>query len=171
MATSETQPGNPGALAEGNFLGISAFSQTVRDVLAAAAEQEWSEMVWADSNFEDWPLREKSVVDALQAWAGRGRKLVLLAQRFDSIQKYQPRFVSWRVTWDHIVECRVCKQGETSDFPSALWSPAWAVRRLDLVRSTGWSTGDAQRKLLLRENLEELRRQSSPGFPASVLGL
>jgi hypothetical protein len=73
--------------------------------------------------------------------------------------------------WDHLVECRICKNVDASEFPSALWSPAWAMRRLDLTRSAGFAGVEPQRKLLLREALEECRRQSAPGFPASTLGL
>ena len=128
-------------------------------------------MVWSDADFEAWPLREKSVVDALHSWARRGRKLTLLAHRYDAVQRFQPRFVSWRSTWDHILECRVCKGFDESEFPSALWSPVWAMRRMDSVRSTGYAGTEPQRRQLLREALEEVRRQSAPGFPASVLGL
>jgi hypothetical protein len=69
------------------------------------------------------------------------------------------------------VECRVCKGVEATEFPSALWTPTWALRRLDLVRCTGVSSKEPRMRQLLREELEERKRQSSPGFPASVLGL
>jgi hypothetical protein len=171
MPTNKPEPGDLQPLASGNFSGQCAFSQLVRDALLHAAKEGWPEMVWADSNFETWPLHEKAVFDALHAWAGMGRKLIILAQRFDSIQRYQPRFVQWRTTWDHIIECRVCKSVDAADFPSALWSPVWYVRKMDLARCTGVSGADPQTKLALREVLEERRRQSSPGFPASILGL
>ncbi len=169
MQTSESAA--PAPLLEGAFSGPGEFAQLVRDALSTAASQGWTEMVWSDPNFEDWPLREKVVVDALQAWAGRGRKLVMLAHSFDSVIRFQPRFVQWRTTWDHVVECRVCRQLDASEVPSALWSPHWAMRRLDLARSTGMAGSEPQRRVLLRETLEECRRNSAPGFPSTVLGL
>jgi hypothetical protein len=171
MPSSDAFVAGPGKLLEGHFLGATEFAQLVRDALACAAHEGWPEMVWSDANFEDWPLREKAVIDSLNAWSRRGRKLLLLAKTFDSVQRYQPRMVTWRSTWDHIVECRVCKTMDTADFPSALWSPGWVMRRLDLVRSTGVAGSEPQRRVLLKEELLECRRQSSPGFSATILGL
>ena len=177
MPTNETppeplQPLHPRhPLREGGFAGPAEFAQLVRDAIATAVQQGWSEMVWSDASFEDWPLHEKSVVDALQGWSRTGRKLTLLASRFDSITRYQPRFVRWRVMWDHIVECRVCKQIDASEMPSALWSPQWCLRRTDMVRSTGISSAEPQRRVALKEALDECRRHSGQGFSASTLGL
>jgi hypothetical protein len=158
-------------LPEGHFAGLTAFSQLVRDALACAAREGWSQMVWSDANFLDWPLREKAVVDSLNAWAGNGRRLLLLAHHFDDVQRHHARFVQWRNTWGHLVECRVCRHVDASEFPSALWSPHWVVRRLDLDHCTGVSGYEPQRRVLLKEELEECRRQSSPGFPSTILGL
>lgn len=158
-------------LPEGKFEGLTAFAQLVRDALVCAAHEGWSQMVWSDANFLDWPLREKAVVESLQAWSRSGRRLVLLAHRFDEVQRHHARFVQWRNTWDHVVECRVCKQVDATEFPSALWSPHWVMRRLDLERSTGVAGYEPQRRVLLKEELEECRRQSSPGFSSTILGL
>jgi hypothetical protein len=171
MATNEDAAPSPGALLQGAFVGHQAFAQLVRDAVRQAASEGWSEMVWSDASFEEWPLREREVVEALNAWARRGRKLTLLARQYDSIARLHPRFVTWRVRWDHLIECRICRDVDDSEMPSVLWSPAWVMRRLDLVRSTGVAGYEAQRRLLVREELDERRRQSSPGFPASVLGL
>lgn len=161
----------PLPLPEGSFSGLAAFAQLVRDALACAAREGWSHMVWSDADFLDWPLRERAVVDSLNAWAGSGRRLLILAHRYDEIQRHHPRFVQWRSTWDHLVECRVSKQLDASEFPSALWSPTWVMRRLDLERSTGVAGCEPQRRVLLKEALEECRRQSAPGFPSTILGL
>jgi hypothetical protein len=171
-----TDAGHPaltpeGPLLEGAFAGPQAFAQLVRDALATAAHEGWVEMVWSDATFEDWPLREKAVVESLQAWARSGRRLVLLARSYDSLRLLHPRFVSWRVMWDHIIECRVCKSVDASEFPSAMLSRTWSMRRLDLARSTGRAGYETRRRLQLQEALDECRRQSAPGFSASVLGL
>jgi hypothetical protein len=164
-------PENIVPLAQGAFAGPSAFADLVRNALSHANSQGWSEMVWCDATFEDWPLYEKAVVESLNAWSRTGRKLTLLAHHFDAMRRTHPRFVDWRVRWDHLVECRVCKGIEESEFPSVLWTPTWAMRRLDLQRCTGVATEEPRMRLLLREELEERKRQSSPGFPASTLGL
>lgn len=160
-----------GLLLSGPFSGPQSFAQLVRDALACAAREGWSEMVWSDASFEDWPLREREVVESLQAWSRRGRRLVMLAQRYDVVQRYHPRFVSWRCQWDHIVECRVSKARDAGDVPSALWSPGWMLQRLDTERCTGVATHEAQRRVLLKQQLDECVRQSAPGFSATTLGL
>ena len=170
------ESGGEGASAEaplpsGRFAGREAFQTLIRSALATAAQQGWTQMVFCDASFEDWPLRERAVVDSLQAWAKTGRQLTLLATRYDSVMRDQPRFVTWRRTWGHIIEARQCKGVDPLDFPSAIWSPHWAMQRLDPVRSTGVCGGEADRRVGLRELLNERLRASSPGFPASVLGL
>ena len=167
MLTMDAETGLP----EGAFSGPVEFLQLIRDALTLAGARGWRELVISDANFEDWPLRERVVVESLQAWAGQGRKLTLLAHRFDSMARLHPRFVTWRNQWDHIIECRVCKQVDESEFPSAIWSPDWAMRRLDLDRSTGMAGTEPQRRQRLKELLDECRRNSAPGFSASVLGL
>jgi hypothetical protein len=156
---------------EGAFSGPRAFAEVVREALACAARDGWKSMVWCDASFADWPLGERSVVDSLNAWAGSGRQLLMLAHSYDSIPRHHPRLVTWRKTWDHIIECRVCRNLDASEVPSALWSPQWAMRRLDPVRSTGVAGLEAQRRVMLKEELDECLRQSSPGFPATTMGL
>jgi hypothetical protein len=158
-------------LLQGAFTGPIAFAQLVRDAVACAAGQGWPEMVWSDPTFEDWPLRERVVVQSLQDWARGGRRLVLIARNYDAVRLFHPRFVNWRVQWDHIVECRVCKSVDASEFPSAILGPHWSMRRLDLVRNTGMAGYEPQCRVQLKEALDECRRQSGPGFPATILGL
>jgi hypothetical protein len=155
----------------GRFAGREAFAQSVRTALASAAREGWRELVLSDADFHDWPLHERSVVDSLQSWARSGHHLLMLATRFDAVQRHQPRFVSWRQTWDHIIECRQCRAADPQDFPSAIWSPAWVLQRHDVARSVFVCDTDPSRRLALRQVLDEWRRNSTPGFPATTLGL
>jgi hypothetical protein len=159
------------ALPSGRFSGREAFQQLVRDALACAAREGWRELIVSDASFEDWPLKERSVVESLQAWSQRGRHFVMLASRYDAVQRDQPRFVRWRQTWSHIIDCRVCGSAEILDLPSAIWSPNWVMRRTDPQRCIGISGSEPDRRLLLRELLDEYVRNSSAGFASSVLGL
>ncbi len=160
-----------GALPTGRFAGREAFAQTVRDALACAAREGWRELILSDATFGDWPLHERAVVESLQAWAHSGRQLRMLAVHFDVVQRQQPRFVRWRQTWDHIIECRQCRGADPQDFPSAIWSPAWVLQRHDPLRSVFVCDNAAARRLALRQVLDEWRHNSSAGFPASTLGL
>lgn len=170
MPVTEAEPA-PADLPTGRFSGPAEFSAMVRLALAVAAREGWREMVWSDANFEDWPLRERAVVQSLQAWARPGRRLVLLAHSFASMRRCHPLFVEWRIRWDHLLECRTCVDVEGGEFPSALVGPGWAMRRLDLFSSSGVASTEPRWRAELRSAQDACRRQSSVGFPASTLGL
>ena len=165
------EPDNFIVLPSMRFSGRDAFAQLVRDAMTAAAQQGWRTIVVCDANFEDWPLQEKAVSDSLHAWSKSGRRFVMLASRYDHVTRNYARFVAWRKSWDHIIECRTCRNVGSADFPSAVWSPTWALKRLDLVHSTGVCGSESSRRVHIRETLDELMLGSAPGFPASVLGL
>ena len=159
-------------LPSGRFSGREAFMQLVRDGLATAARDGWSEIVVSDANFHDWPLGELAVIESLQQWAHSGRRFTMLACTFDEVIRRHARFVRWRGTWDHIITCRRSPSADPLDLPSALWSPAWVMHRLDPLRCVGVSGFEPDRRVLLRESLNEwLRSKSSPGFPSTTLGL
>lgn len=164
-------PSLPIVLPSGRFAGREAFTQLVRDALACAAQQGWREIIFSDAAFEQWPLHERLVVDSLHAWSKSGRRFVMLASRYDAVLRNQPRFVAWRKAWGHIIECRVCRNVDPGDIPSVIWGPVWAMRRLDLLHNTGTCGSEPERRVQIREALDELILNSTPGFPASTLGL
>jgi hypothetical protein len=94
---------------------------------------------------------------------------VLLAQRFDVIERGHARFVPWRRMWDHIIECRAAGKG--AEVPSAIWTPAWFAHRVDPERSRGVCGVEPRARRELRETIEECWRLARPAFPASTLGL
>ena len=156
---------------EGAFLGPSEFAEAVRQGIDLAGLEGWSQMVWVDVDFADWPLREKAVIESLQRWVKPGRRLTMIAKRYNQVTLLHPRFVQWRVTWGHLLDCRVVKHLDDSEMPSALLGPAWFLHRRDAERSVGVWSREPRSKLNLKESVDECFRQSSPGFPASVLGL
>ncbi len=163
---------SPSPLADGPFAGREQFRHLVRQALATAAAQGWSELILSDADFADWPLGERAVTEALHDWARAGRRCTLLALDYGALARSQPRFVQWRRQWDHLITARKAATSDALALPSALWSPAWVLQRHDPVRSHGASGAAPERRVLLRQALDEwLLRQSSPAFPASVLGL
>jgi hypothetical protein len=164
------EPARP--LPSGRFSGREAFQQMVRDAITTAARDGWSEIFISDANFHDWPLGERNVVDALQDWARSGRRFTMLAGGYDDVVRRHARFVRWRGTWDHIITCRRSPAADPLDIPSALWSPQWVMHRLDPERCVGVTGSEPDRRVLLGETLHEwVRSKSSPGFPATTLGL
>ena len=158
-------------LPEGRFSGRSEFSRLLGQAVAAAAVQGWREMIWCDRDFADWPLGERAVAQALNDWAGSGRKLTMLAEHYDAVIRQHARFVTWRRTWSHLVECRKSGAALAGRLPSVLWSPGWVLERLDSPRCTGVASVDRNRCTALKESLSEHLSGSSAGFPATVLGL
>ncbi|MCX7277897.1 MAG: hypothetical protein NTZ15_11330 [Burkholderiales bacterium] len=156
---------------QGRFLGRVAFQQLVRDAFACAAHEGWREIFISDSNFEDWPLGERAVCAALQSWARSGRRFTMLAQNFEEVVRRHARFVEWRVTWSHLVECRAWRSADPLELPSALCSPEWMMRRLDPLHCSGLSTDDAASRIQLRQTLDTGWQKGSPAFASSVLGL
>jgi hypothetical protein len=158
-------------LPDGRFQGREDFRQLVRDALAAAAREGWRELILSDANFEDWPLGERAVIDSLQAWSETGRRLVLLARRYDTVQRQHARFVQWRSRWSHIIEARACPAADPLDLPSAIWTPHWVLERREPERSIGYCGSEPERRVALREVLQEWLQKSTPSFPATTLGL
>lgn len=166
---SHLSPAPPSpALLQGRFEGRSEFADLVRHAFVVAAEQGWREIILCDANFEDWPLGERVVAQALNDWAASGRKLTMLAQNYDELIRRHARFVTWRRTWSHIIDCRGHASGE---LPSVFWSPGWAFERLDLVHSTGVAGSEPGRRVALKERLTEKLLRSSPAFAATTLGI
>ncbi|MDP4077222.1 hypothetical protein [Acidovorax sp. A1169] len=162
----------PGELPSGRFASRETFIQLVRDALATAARDGWEEIVVSDAHFHDWPLCERAVVESLQAWARTGRRFTMLARSYDEVIRRHARFVRWRGTWDHIITCRRSASADPLDIPSVLWSPQWVMHRLDPERCVGVTGREPERRVLVRETLNEwLHGKSAPGFPASTLGL
>jgi hypothetical protein len=161
----------PASLPSRRFEGREDFRQLVRDALATAAREGWRELVLSDATFDDWPLGERVVIESLQAWSKSGRKCVLLAKRYDEVVRKHPRFVAWRGTWSHIITAVACPSADALELPSALWSPAWVLERRDIERSNGYCGSEPDRRVALREGLDEWLRKATPAFPATTLGL
>jgi hypothetical protein len=167
-----SDPLSSDALPVGRFSGREDFQQLVRGALACAAHEGWPELILCDADFHDWPLGESAVIESLNGWARTGRRLTLLACSYEEILRRHARFVRWRGTWDHIITCRRSPSADPLDFPSAIWSPVWVLQRQDLARSAGVAGREPERRVVLKEMLTEwLQRRSTPGFPATTLGL
>ena len=158
-------------LPEGRFSGRTEFHDMIRKALATAGAEGWREIIVCDADFADWPLGERAVADALNEWSATGRKFTMLARNYDEVLRRHARFVTWRRTWAHIVECRASPSMAAGDMPSVFWSPVWVFERLDLERWTGIAGREPARRVALRERLNERLAQSSPAFAATTLGL
>ena len=161
----------PTLLPTGRMEGRVAFADLVRQALTCAAQEGWPRIILSDADFADWPLGERSVVDALQAWSRRGRELHFLARDFNPLRQRHPRLVQWRVTWSHIVDARVCRGAAGEAVPSAIWSPAWTLERVDPQRCVMLCSREPARASLLHEKIDACWQLGAPSFAATTLGL
>ena len=173
MPSEPDTPASPSGagLPTGRFSGREAFRQQVRDALACAAHEGWREIIVCDAGFEDWPLGERVVAESLQAWSKTGRRFTMLARNFDHVVAQHPRFVTWRRTWSHIIDCHACRSADPLELPSTIWSAGWMLQRLEVVHCTGVSSAEPARSARLRAELDEWLHRSTPAFPATTLGL
>lgn len=158
-------------LLEGKFAGREDFQNLIRKAIDTAAREGWREMIWSDLDFADWPLGERSVEADLQAWSMTGRKLTLMAKRFDTLIANHHRFVTWRKQWAHIIEARSISSASEEEFPSMIWSPGWVMHRLQPTLCKGVAGSEPARRLQSRELLADWLSKSGPSFPSSTLGL
>lgn len=172
LSISDPTPGAaPEALWQGRFSGRVAFAELIRQAFAVAAAQGWREIVVCDPDFSDWPLGERVVAESLNHWARSGRKFTMLANHYNELPRRHARFVTWRKTWSHLIECRATSAAPANALPSALWSAAWVAERLDIERCVGVAGSETSRRVALKERLNERLLHSSPAFSATTLGL
>ena len=166
-----TDEAHAGGLHPGPIAGRPAFQQALREAFAHAAAAGARELWCCDVDYAQWPLGERSVVDALQAWAYGHRRLVMLASRFDEVPQHHPRWVAWRRTWSHAVVCRALPELKSDDIPCLWWGGDVQLRLFDTQRYRGAVETQASELLRSREMLDELWLRSIDAFPATTLGL
>lgn len=150
----------------------SEFHDALREAFALVADKGCREVFISDTDFADWPLGERAVIDSLTRWAYAHRKLTVLAQSFDEFQRRYPRWVQWRKQWSHVVECRTPDEADAGQVPGLFLAPGIVTLRvLDPVHYRASMSFDEADAILARENIDALLQRSVEAFPASTLGL
>lgn len=87
------------------FDSLAGFGAAVVDAAAAAVEQRCRRLLMVDPRFDDWPLEDPRLTEALTAFVRLPeRRVVLLGEHFDGVARSCPRFVAWRQVWSHAVD-------------------------------------------------------------------
>lgn len=148
------------------------FHQALRDAFAEAAAIGCREILMCDDHFADWPLNEPELVDHLTQWATAQRRITVLARSFDEVARRHPRWVAWRRTRSHVVDCRSNNELEAGQMPTLLLMPGVLTLKLvDAVNYRGSVSRDAGAAVLAREAFDALLQRSEEAFPATNLGL
>ena len=166
------EPGTPALIPDGRFEGREAFDARVMQFLQRAADEGWHEIIVGDADFVGWCWGSAAAVELLNRWARKGRLITVLACDFEALARRHPRWVQWRRTWDHRIQCRKYLTRDPATVPSVLWSGHWVVQRLDPVQTVGVASSIRSVIVQQQEQLQEwIGKKSTPAFPASVLGL
>lgn len=151
--------------------GVDAWRDALRHAAGRAAAD--GRTLWlVDPDFDGWPLDDAAWLDALTPYARQpGRRIHLLAARYDRLRRACPRFVAWRRTWGHVIDAR-SPADDGPLLPSAvLVDLSWGAWLLDAENRVGkWS--DTRRELhRLHESFLGRWERATPDFAQSVLGL
>jgi hypothetical protein len=151
--------------------GRSQFTAAVRLALAQAAHERARALCLVDPDFAAWPLEDPQVLGALTAWARLpGRRLLMVAGRFDRLSGRYPRFTAWRREWAHVIECHATEV-EISQIPTLLLAGAHSLQLADRLQWRGHWLADDSEISAWREVVDVLMQRSEPDFPANLLGL
>lgn len=167
-----TMTDEPGA--SESFQGRDAFGQCLRSQAAMAAALPAApiprELVWADEDFRDWPLDDAELIDSLTRFLRvPGRRLRLIAQRWDGADARHPRLARWRRDWSHAVEAF----GGVEPLglrPLAL-GPHSVIEVADTVYWRGQCRRDAPSRAVANAQLTQWIASCEAGWPVTTLGL
>ena len=125
-----------------------------------------------DTDFSPWPLDDASVIDALTRWIRLpGRRLRLVGNRFDVIERDQSRFAQWRKPFAHAIECLRPTDVDPGDMPSVLLLDASSLELLDREHWQARISSERRTLVLQRERLDALMQRCDSAWPVTMLGL
>ena len=166
-----------GAVASGRIDGWRAFQERFRALLSLVATSS-GECRWVDADFGHWPIGERANVELLQQWmlSHDDARLTLVAGQFEVMQRAHPRWLTWRQTWSHRVQCWQASDEIVPDLRAMfIWrdrsGDRAGLRMLDAVTAVGQWTTDPATLSLWQADFDAYLQRSSEGMPCTTLGL
>lgn len=151
----------------------AGFSAAVRWGLEHAIERAARRILAVDPDFADWPLGDAALLERLGAWMRLPqRQLVLLAADWNSAPRRHPRLAAWRRTWDHALSIWQQPDEPDLELPTLLLDDGPLLLRL--ASRDPWRGRvelDPRAARLQRDEIDAVLQRSSPGWPATQLGL
>lgn len=151
----------------------ASFSAGVQAALAAAVARDSRTLLWVDPDFSLWPLDHPAVLDSLGPWLRRpGRRLVMLAERFDRIERAHPRFTQWRTPWSHAIDARAPEEAIGVALPTLLLDDGPTLLTLwERDPPRGRASRHAAEAAAAREQIDAVLQHSVSAWPIKPLGL
>ncbi len=150
-----------------------SFAQALQWGLQASIERGTRTLLLADADFSFWPLDDAALRQALGAWVRLpGRRLQLLAQRYEEVPRRSPRFTAWRRDWAHAVDAWQSPEEMGDVVPTLLLDDGpVSVHLMDAVHWRGRAAIDVAQAQMWREKLDALLQRCERSFSAYTLGL
>ena len=151
----------------------SDFHDALIWALGQATARRARKLVWADPDFDGWPLDDAVLLRGLGDWlALPQRELTLLAADFTGVPRAFPRFTAWRRDCSHAVHARACDEGDAASVPTLLLDDGPVLLTVvDKPRWRGRAVVDARDAHRAREQIDALLQRSAPSWPVTTLGL
>jgi len=151
--------------------GRSSFWNALHEALRICREANAQQIWIADATFDEWPLGQRSFVQALSAWVSSRRSFHMLAGDFGPVAPRHPRFVEWRGTWAHVVSCRQPNPEERVEVPTLLYAPDLLCVRIHGPHLRGKLERGGVELRAADEMLDAISQRSTDAFPSTLLGL
>ena len=148
------------------------FVAAVHWGVQAAAERGARRLCFVDPNFADWPLESPALLELLTTWLRLPqRQVVLLAETFEEVVRFKPRFVVWRRSWAHAIQAW-SPHDLPANLPTVLVDDGpVCVVLADRLHWRGRAAADARDAQRQREQIDAVLQRSEPAFPVNNLGL
>jgi len=150
----------------------SGFIAAVHEALDHAMAQRARRMLWADTDFADWPLDDARLLQRLTDWLRLPqRQLILLASDYRHLGA-SARFVACRRLWSHAIAAYAPAEEDLAQLPCLLLADGHVlVRLLDKTRWRGGISSDPSVLRRAAEQTDALLQRSLPAFAVTTLGL
>jgi hypothetical protein len=160
-----------------DFDSTAGFGRAVRAAVDAALARSTRTLLCVDRDFAAWPLDDPALLDALTGYLRRpGRRLILLAEGFERMERLHPRFTQWRPNWSHAVEPRCPEMRPPDGLETLLLDDGPTVLEarvtdLSTYPPKGRAQQDAAVAAAARDRIDAWLQRSVPDWPVRPLGL
>ena len=148
--------------------GRVAWRHAIRTLLA----QPSGSISMYSPDYADWGLGDADLIAGLDTWAaGRSQPSVrMLGQRFDGLQREDPRFVQWRTRFAHVIACHALPE-ESADLQECLLLPEIGLLVIPSEKSRLAIYCSGARLHAAAHAFDQAWEHSAPTFSAYTLGL
>jgi len=149
------------------------FVAALHHSVALAGQHSARRMVWADTDFANWPLDDAALLQRLVDWLRLPqRQLLLLAADYEDLRRRHARFTAMYGLWSHAIVARAPAQDEAAPLPClVLAGGTAAVHLMDTEHWRGWISADPGVLRRWQERADALLQRSEVAFPVTTLGL